>query len=805
MVKRNTSDNLQQFVTGQQAVERDERERTRDERQAEAARQHEIQMEKIREEQAERNHARKLDLIKEEAKGQNEGVRDIPRMHANAVKGPKLPAFEEGKDNMNSYINRFERYAIVQGWKKEQWGANLSALLKGRALDVFSRLPMEQSLDFEELKKALLTRFELTEEGFWKKFRSTRPETGETLTQFAFRLDSYFMRWLDMTRTAKDFESLKDLMIRDQFIHCCGKDLALFLKERVPKAMHGMSMLADQYAEARGSTSGMMSGKASSKPMERTSSQNVTNTSDSKIGKSGNHNSNRQCYSCGKMGHLSFECRNKRPGNTKNVAAVTVDSSTTTCNRQTSTRGKGTRKRGSRGRGKSEETVASLSNSCDSGLGKRSRPVSRGYVGDHSVTVLRDSGCDGVVVRKSLVESHQLTGKIQTCYLADGTPIFAPVANAFVDTPFLTGRVEVWTLESPLYDLIIGDVEGAREPKDPDPEWKVKEPVVHAVETRAQRKETEKHYRPMKVPSALQDCTIDDLKREQKDDKSLSKMWRLAETAEVCERNDVKKKDGTNRFCIDFRQLNRVTIFDAEPMPNTEDMFSRLGGFRYFSKLDLTKGYWQVPMAETAKEKTAFITPVGLFQFRVMPFGLVNAPATFCRLMRKVLDGLRNVDSFVDDILIYTHSFEEHMYVLKDLFRRLRKAGLSARPTKCFIGYRSLECLGHVVDDQRLEPQPEKISAIEQALRPETKTQLRSFLGLAGFYRKFIANFASIAVPLTELTKKGFPNRLEWGDSQEKAFETLKRALTAKPILKLPDLNEDFNFRTDASDTGLGA
>ncbi|XP_021361861.1 uncharacterized protein LOC110455805 [Mizuhopecten yessoensis] len=112
---------------------------------------------------------------------------------------------------------------------------------------------------------------------------------------------------------------------------------------------------------------------------------------------------------------------------------------------------------------------------------------------------------------------------------------------------------------------------------------------------------------------------------------------------------------------------------------------------------------------------------------------------------------------------------------------------------------------GHVVGDQRLEPQPEKISAIEQALRPETKTQLRSFLGLAGFYRKFIANFASIAVPLTELNKKGFPNRLEWGDSQEKAFEPLKRALTARPILKLPDLNEDFILRTDASDTGLGA
>jgi len=183
----------------------------------------------------------------------------------------------------------------------------------------------------------------------------------------------------------------------------------------------------------------------------------------------------------------------------------------------------------------------------------------------------------------------------------------------------------------------------------------------------------------------------------------------------------VRKKDGTNRFCIDFRQLNRVPIFDAEPMPNADDIFSSLSGHQYFSHLDLSKGYWQVPMAETAKEKTAFRTPVGLFQFSVMPFGLVNAPATFCRLMRKLLHGLSNIESFIDDILVYTKTWEEHIEILRELLVRLRKANITARPTKCALAYSSLECLGHKVEEQRLKPNADKVEAILNAKRPETK------------------------------------------------------------------------------------
>ena len=267
----------------------------------------------------------------------------------------------------------------------------------------------------------------------------------------------------------------------------------------------------------------------------------------------------------------------------------------------------------------------------------------------------------------------------------------------------------------------------------------------------------------------------------------------------------VKKKDQTNRVCLDFRALNRITVFDAEPIPNVEDIFAKLAGNVFFSGFDLTKGYWQVPLTDDAKVKTAFQTPKGLMQFRVMPFGLVNAGATFSRLMRKLLEGMKNLDNFIDDVIVFTRTWELHMSVLRELFVRLKNARLTVKSSKCCIGFSKIDCLGHVASGCRLEPHADKLEAIVRAPPPETKRQVRSFLGLIGFYRKFVPNFSAIASPLSDLTKKGQPNKVVWGECQECSFRSLKRALTTSPILKLPEIGKPFIVQTDASDTGIGA
>ena len=269
----------------------------------------------------------------------------------------------------------------------------------------------------------------------------------------------------------------------------------------------------------------------------------------------------------------------------------------------------------------------------------------------------------------------------------------------------------------------------------------------------------------------------------------------------------VKKKDGKVRFCQDLRRLNKQVIFDAEPMPDVEQLFAKLGKAKYLSKIDLTKGYWQIPMKPEDKEKTAFSTPQGHFQWTVMPFGLKTAGAIFSRVMRELLQplDLEEVENFMDDILIATATKGRHLECVRAVLSRLRDVELAAKPSKCFLGFKDIDYLGYRVGQGVIKPDEEKMEKISQAPRPTTKKQIRSFLGLVGFYRRFVPNFAEIAVPLTDATKDRAPVKVVWTEACEQAFQLLKKRLCEQPVCALPDFDKTFVLRTDASDTGLGA
>lgn len=266
----------------------------------------------------------------------------------------------------------------------------------------------------------------------------------------------------------------------------------------------------------------------------------------------------------------------------------------------------------------------------------------------------------------------------------------------------------------------------------------------------------------------------------------------------------IKKKDGTFRPVVDFRKLNAITVFDAEPMDLQDNIFAKIANDKFFSKIDFCKGYWQIPLRQDDRHKTAFVTEKGLFQFKRMPFGLVCSGASYCRMMRKLLEKRNNVDSYVDDVLAHTVEWQSHVETLRSLFQAVRQARLTMKPSKCFLGYNNVQFLGHDLGGGELKMEMDKVDRLLHAPIPITKTDVKAFIGLASYYRKFIPDFAVVIQPLTDLTKKGAPNKVTWGKVEEMAFIQLREKLCLQPVLKLPDISKIFVLRTDASDKGVG-
>ncbi|GJR85810.1 putative reverse transcriptase domain-containing protein [Tanacetum coccineum] len=267
----------------------------------------------------------------------------------------------------------------------------------------------------------------------------------------------------------------------------------------------------------------------------------------------------------------------------------------------------------------------------------------------------------------------------------------------------------------------------------------------------------------------------------------------------------VKKKDGSFRMCIDYHELNKLTVKNRYPLPRIDDLFDQLQGSSVYSKIDLRSGYHQLRVREEDIPKTAFRTRYGHYEFQVMPFGLTNAPAVFMDLMNRVCKPYLDkfVIVFIDDILIYSKNKEEHEEHLKLILELLKKEELYAKFSKCEFWIPKVQFLGHVIDSKGIHVDPAKIESIKDWASPKTPTEIRQFLGLAGYYRRFIEGFSKIAKSMTKLTQKNV--KFDWGEKEEAAFQLIKQKLCSAPILALPKGSENFIVYCDASHKGLGA
>ncbi|XP_071079074.1 uncharacterized protein [Haliotis cracherodii] len=959
-------------------LEREERAREREIKKLELEERKErekLEWEKEKLELEERKEREKLEWEKEKLRVQSEERIELAKLEKSyagnyegqvgekqsgaAPKMPKMPPFEDRNDNIDAYLQRFERVAVAQGWKPCHWAAYLCTLLKGKALEVYSRLSVDDAEDYTAVKTALLKRYEMTEDGFHQKFRTAKTDTGEIFTQFVVRIENYFNRWIELSGTQKTFEGVKDLLLREQILNVTGRDLSIFLKERKPKDAMEMARLAEQFIEARG-TGPVRYGKQGSfgqhdktevrgKPEENKAPGGTKPKPFIPI-------KERTCYNCSQIGHLAAQCKKPKYNvasiqvseYTSNVSAVlpdgidvearipeVVDGDATTSERV------------------SEPDVASGSMFTTD----HNMPIHKGKVNGKPVDVLRDSGCTGVIVRRSKVEDECLSSETQSCKLADSRVLILPVAWITVDTPFYTGKVRAACMDTPLCDLILGNIPGVRKPSDPDQTWDKDDiQMVSAVETRGQRRVRQEGMKPLKAlkPVGLT-LSRGEFITQQQQDSSLDKVRKLVEegkiretrhstssyyiendmlyrkhtftkfdkgkqvvqavvpvglrtqvmkvshealmgghlgikktldrvmsqfywpgimgdvrrhvlSCDICQRTTPKGKvrriplgqmplieafgignyriqvgNKTKTYhanllkkYIDREEIKDTTVCDvsiahlmyasaglvdvkAEEVSMLDIVSPALVSKETYQdvdiskdlteeqQIDVSKAYWQIPMEESSKELTAFITPDGLYQWKVMPFGVVNAPAVFSRLMRQVLHSIPNTDNYIDDIIEGTEEWSPHVVSLRDIFTRLRQFHLTARPSKVKIGYKQLEFLGHRVGSGLIQPEGKNVEKILNVERPQTKKQVRALLGLTGYYRKFIPNYAAIAVPLTDLTKKGKSNKVVWTESQELAFTTLKTHMSSFPILKLPDLEKTFLVRSDASDVGIGA
>ena len=460
---------------------------------------------------------------------------------------------------MDSYLLRFERYATAQKWEPDTWATGLSALLQGKALDVYELMPKEDALNYDKLKVALLKRYELTEEGFKRKYKKWGPENGEAFQQFTTRMKSYFTRWIDMASIEKSYEGLQDLILREQLTFICNRDLELFLREREPKSLEQASKLADQYKEARYVDIVSLTYKNNERSRSRSNSE-PRSRSRSPIRRGPNQGNQGyprvRCFNCGGP-HVRRFCPQLKQGIMKAGAADYRRSRSPTRKVTFQTQEPEVPKEETAKDG-NQNTEPKVCGACliltdvvnysqvttneremvKTSVGSPIKVSSvsslsemstvQGFVGENPVEVLRDTRCSGVIVSKDLVPESAYTGRSQTMVMVDYSSRVVPEVKVSIDTPYYQGEVLALCVEKPLVGLIIGNIPGARERNNLDINWL---PAL-AVQTRAQAKREGVTIK-LKTPSII-DRTITpaQVSKTKKDDVSLTT------TRSRCEANE---------------------------------------------------------------------------------------------------------------------------------------------------------------------------------------------------------------------------------------------------------------------------